>query len=210
VDLANAAGTRVKLLGELVEKTVLKGTDKGVLDAFVYVPRSGRRDGAPVVLIPSQPGPIWYSSRMVKDEYIRTIRGESSRFGASDDALKPPPDGALKVAPKPPLGDGSSSSSSSSIKEKPPKPPPLAVPDWVPVDAWEGYVEMRRLKKKPLTARAQAGIVAELARLRDAGHDPGAVLDQSTVSCWPGVFPLKNAVNAPKDWRQDPNFAGAK
>lgn len=102
-DLANAANAPIKLVRELVEKSVLKGHDKTVDRPFIYTPRTGRKDGAPVTLIPTQAGPVWYSSRMVKDEYVRTVRGESTRF--SD---------APKDAPKPPFGDGSTSSSSST------------------------------------------------------------------------------------------------
>lgn len=110
-EIAEAVKCRVAELQALCRKGVLKGDDKTLTDPFVYVPRSGRKDGEPIALIDTQPGPIWYSSRMVKDEYVRTIRGESTRFG---DGNGDAPKGTPKVAPKPPLGDGSSSSSPSS------------------------------------------------------------------------------------------------
>lgn len=56
--------------------------------AYIYVPRSGRRDGEPVTLVAEQEGPIWYLSRMVKDEYVRSVRGESSRFQTDDSVSK--------------------------------------------------------------------------------------------------------------------------
>lgn len=106
-ELAKTVGASMTHMRELVDKGVLRGSDTHLTEALVYVARSGRKSGPPVTLIPTQPGPIWYSKRLVKDEHIRTTRGESSRFGAS-------PNGA----PKPPFGDvesdGSSSSSSSS------------------------------------------------------------------------------------------------
>ena len=117
-DIASAAGASMVHMRELVEKGVLKGHDKAFDGACIYTPRSGRKDGEPVTLVPTQAGPVWFSSRMVRDEYVRTIRGEMSRFGAADSlpqsgtkaARKPAP----KASPKPPFGDGSSSSSSSS------------------------------------------------------------------------------------------------
>lgn len=121
-EIAQAIGAPLSMLKSIVGKGVLKGADKGeTCAAFVYVPRSGRRDGEPVTLIAEQEGPIWYSSRMVKDEYVRSVRGESSRFqcegdDASKAAPKPPLGDSTKASPKPPFGDGSSSSSSSSIK----------------------------------------------------------------------------------------------
>lgn len=117
-EIAQAIGCNLALLRGIAAKEVLKGSDTHLAEPFVYVPRSGRRDGEPVILLPKQPGPIWYSSRMVRDEYIRTVRGESTRFGEggehSKGSSKPPPKTAPKASPKPPLGDGSSSSSSSS------------------------------------------------------------------------------------------------
>jgi len=132
-EVAQAAGCTVATLKSLIAKGVLKGDDKKLEEAFVYVPRSARKDGEPVTLIEPQDGPLWFSSRMVKDEYVRTIRGESSRFGddeddAPKDAPKDPPKRAPKPAPKPPIGDGSSSSSSSStsLKNKTQGPPAAA------------------------------------------------------------------------------------
>lgn len=115
-EIANTVGASMAQVKELVDKGVLRGSDSEVSEAFVYIPRSGRKDGEPVTLIGPQAGPIWYSKRLVKDEYVRTIRGESTRFGEpSGETPKP----VTKGAPKPPLSDGttSSSSSSPSVKE---------------------------------------------------------------------------------------------
>jgi hypothetical protein len=110
-EIAEAVKCKTADLQALIRKGVLKGDDKAITEPFIYVPRSGRRDGDPVTLIGTQPGPFWYSSRMVKDEYIRTIRGESTRFSEGNG-------GPPKHSPKPPLGDGPSSSSSSSPSGK--------------------------------------------------------------------------------------------
>lgn len=123
-EIAQAVNCTVASLRGLVSKGILKGADSpDLVQPFVYVPRSGRKDGEPVTLVCVQPGPIWYSSRMVKDEYVRTIRGESSRFSAGDgDAPKHAPKPSSKDAPKPPLDDGSSASSSSSASLTPSVP----------------------------------------------------------------------------------------
>ncbi|WP_157119053.1 hypothetical protein [Azohydromonas lata] len=111
-ELANAAGAPIKLLKELADKGVLKGCDKGECAPLIYTPRSGRKAGPAVTLVPPTVGPIWYSSRMVKDEYVRTVRGEGSRFGeGSGGASKPSPKGGIGEG----QSDGSSSSTSSSI-----------------------------------------------------------------------------------------------
>src|SRR5262249_18536393 len=74
-----------------------------------------------------------------------------------------------------------------------PTSPPLSTPrltpvkqngasapaDWIPTEAWAGFIEMRKKIRGPLTDRAVALIVTELEKLRASGEDPGAVLDQS-------------------------------
>ena len=85
-DLANAVGSAIRYLRELVEKEVLKGCDEGICEPLVYIPRSGRKEGRAVDLIEAQPGPIWYSSRMVRDEYVRKRSGGGTRFGTKNGA----------------------------------------------------------------------------------------------------------------------------
>ena len=70
------------------------------------------------------------------------------------------------------------------------------IPDWVPVDPWNGFVEFRRSAKGGgFTPRAAKLIVGELDKLRSHGHDPGAVLDQSTRNSWKDVYELKDKAN---------------
>lgn len=67
----------------------------------------------------------------------------------------------------------------------------IALPAWIDSEAWDGYVEMRRAMKKPMTARAEALVVKTLYTLKDKGHDPNAALDQSTVHNWIDVYEPK-------------------
>lgn len=122
-EIAQALGAPMKALKELVEKGVLYGSEKGACEPLIYVPMSGRKPGPAVELLAAEQGPIWFSPRMVRDEYVRTHRGTSSRFGAgSGDNPSPPPKGgfgegngeAPKQAPSARQGDGSTSSPSSS------------------------------------------------------------------------------------------------
>ncbi len=113
-EIALAIGSQRAKVQRLVDKGVLKGSDDHLLEGFIFVPRSGRKNGAPVVLIEQQAGPIWFSSRMVRDEYVRQNAGKSTRFGASTPEPDPSPsrrDGDYQGDGE---GDGSSSSSSSS------------------------------------------------------------------------------------------------
>lgn len=82
-------------------------------------------------------------------------------------------------------------SSSSSIKTKPTPPMRVTLPSWLPQEAWEGFAEMRKRIRAPLTQRAADGIIAELSAFRDKGHDPVKILDTSTQRAWRGVFEPK-------------------
>jgi hypothetical protein len=66
-----------------------------------------------------------------------------------------------------------------------------ALPDWIPADAWAAFVDMRREIRAKLTPAAEIHTIHELDKLRQAGHDPGAVLLQSVQRSWRGVFPLR-------------------
>lgn len=124
-EIAQAVGTTVAKLKGLVSKDVFKGADGNEeCEALVYVPRSGRRNGEPVVLIEAQKGPIWYSSRMVRDEYVRQHAGASTRFKQSENTESKSPSHspshgqgeAPSHSPSQRRSDGSTSSSSSSSK----------------------------------------------------------------------------------------------
>lgn len=81
-------------------------------------------------------------------------------------------------------------------KQKQPSPAATALPDppdFVDREAWQGFVAMRAKQRHPLTPRAAELVIAELKKLRKKGHDPTAVLDQSTRNGWRDVFALRNS-----------------
>lgn len=69
------------------------------------------------------------------------------------------------------------------------------LPDWIDPAAWQGYLDMRKKIKKPMTPRAETLVINALQRFRDAGQDVGAILDQSVMNSWQGVFEVKGARN---------------
>lgn len=125
-EIAQALGCPLALLKELADKGVLKGCDNGKCEPFIYTPRSGRRDGTPVTLIVATPGPIWFSSRMVRDEHVRKNAGAATRFRTDGDTT-PTAGSAPRRSPRRRQGedqsDGSSSPSSSSSPSETQIPP---------------------------------------------------------------------------------------
>jgi len=78
-----------------------------------------------------------------------------------------------------------------------PKPPPktkpkFQLPGWVLADLWADFVEMRRLKKKPLTDGAKARRLTELKTLVDAGHDQATILKNTIDHSWDKFYAPKS------------------
>lgn len=67
----------------------------------------------------------------------------------------------------------------------------FALPEWVPSDSWRDYEEMRQRIRKPMTDAARQLAVTKLEELRVDGHSTKAVLDQSVLHSWQGLFELK-------------------
>ena len=92
--------------------------------------------------------------------------------------------------------------------EKPPKKPkakPFELPEWVDREAWNAFEEMRKKIKAPLTDYARHMAVKDLEKLLGNGQDPKDILDQSTVKCWRGLFPVKPQDVVEIDRPQAPN-----
>ena len=69
----------------------------------------------------------------------------------------------------------------------------IALPGWLPAEPWEAWLEVRKKLRAPNTDRALRLAIADLEKLRSAGQDPAAVLDQATKRGWRGIFPLAAA-----------------
>ena len=78
----------------------------------------------------------------------------------------------------------------------------LILPEWLPESAWSDFIDFRKsFPKKPFTFRAQQLAITELTKLRDQGHDPVEVINQSIFKGWPGLFPVKQSQG------QNPEFS---
>lgn len=97
----------------------------------------------------------------------------------------------------------------SEEKQKGARAPRFEIPDWVPIDPWRAFEEMRQKNRKPMTDRARELTVRDLEKLRGEGNDPGAVLLQSVKNSWRGVFPLKDkgSQGPPETSKPDPALA---
>ncbi|MFC4518592.1 hypothetical protein [Cupriavidus pinatubonensis] len=90
-------------------------------------------------------------------------------------------------------------------------PSVVTLPDFVPADAWSGFVEMRKKIKKPMTDRAVELMFAKLGRFNAAGHNVRDCLERSTLNNWQDVFePKPDQAARVNGVSQSNRFAGAK
>lgn len=71
------------------------------------------------------------------------------------------------------------------------------LPDWVPGEDWTAFVQMRNRMKKPMTDKARQLAIRKLGQMRDTGHDPSSVLQQSILNCWQDLFPPREPAKPP-------------
>jgi DNA-binding MarR family transcriptional regulator len=72
-----------------------------------------------------------------------------------------------------------------------PTPLPFELPAWIPREAWEAFVQMRKKISYPLTEYATKLAVRDLDKLRKQGESVEEVLNQSILNCWRGLFSVK-------------------
>jgi len=125
VDLVRAAGVSMKNAKELIEKGVLKGSDKNA-DPYIYTPRHAGKSGEAVTLVAADSGPCWYCSRFVRDEWVRLRRGQATQFSSESQPHSRQPKPTPKVGNGERQGDGPTSTSTSTISpdgdDAPPSP----------------------------------------------------------------------------------------
>jgi hypothetical protein len=79
------------------------------------------------------------------------------------------------------------------------------IPDWIPAASWNGWLEVRERKRDWPTPRAIELAIKNLIVWRTRGHDPGSILDKSTLNNWTGIFKPKENRDANRN-RQTSGF----
>tara|TARA_Y100000310_G_scaffold166912_1_gene166612 strand:- start:4339 stop:5145 length:807 start_codon:yes stop_codon:yes gene_type:complete len=66
----------------------------------------------------------------------------------------------------------------------------VILPSWVKQETWDAFMEMRKKQKAIPTPLAITLLLGKLEKLKESGNDPNAVLEQSIMNNWKGVFTL--------------------
>jgi uncharacterized protein YdaU (DUF1376 family) len=72
---------------------------------------------------------------------------------------------------------------------------PVVLPNWIPLETWQAFLEMRKKIKKPATEKAVVLLIAKLDKFRKSGQDVQAILEKSIVNDWQDIYELKELSN---------------
>ena len=75
----------------------------------------------------------------------------------------------------------------------------IIVPDFIPLDLWQEFKKMRTKIKATMTEEAERLAFKKLEKMKSAGEDPKAVIEQSIMNSWKGLFPVKNELRNEDD-----------
>jgi uncharacterized protein YdaU (DUF1376 family) len=68
----------------------------------------------------------------------------------------------------------------------------IEIPEWLDIDAWKQFIEMRNKIKKPMTDTAKRMAISDLQKLKDQGQNIKRVLEQSVYKCWQSLYPVRS------------------
>lgn len=78
------------------------------------------------------------------------------------------------------------------------------LPDWLPLETWNDFLEMRKSIKHPATPKAQELIISDLIKFKTEGYDPVSILNKSIKNSWRDVFEPKDGGKANGKRKDDP------
>ena len=85
----------------------------------------------------------------------------------------------------------------------------MSSPEW-PEDAWQGFIEMRKAIKAPMTPYAEKLARSKLEKAGEQGHDIRLVLEKSIFCNWKGLFPDEATKLAPTPTWKERGFSNVE
>lgn len=102
---------------------------------------------------------------------------KQDRTGIEQDRTKPEQTGSETIPYK----------EKKKIKKSYTPPEGLELPDWIPLDAWIAWMEVRDKKKAVQTASVLAIAIKKLAVLKEKGFDVEQCLERAALQNWTGI-----------------------
>lgn len=115
-------------------------------------------------------------------DFNQQVRAKRSKFPCAADAKQA---SSACVAHAPVVGVGGVVEDEREAKAV------AALPDWLHAELWQQFKDARRALKAKMTPHAEQLLISKLTKLRDAGQDAQAVIEQSIERGWKGLFPVE-------------------
>lgn len=184
-----------KLLAELFDAGVPSRLDDGTIYSRRMVKDERVRN------IRASAGRLGGNPNLVKQKDNQEHKQQPVKLVKQDAKPEPTPSSSSSTSespigdsspPTPPQAGGGDGGGKPAAAKPGRETVPRAVklPQWLPADDWQAFVDHRRRLRAAMTDVAQTRAIAELDRLRADGHEPVAVINQSIINGWKGLFPL--------------------
>ena len=73
----------------------------------------------------------------------------------------------------------------------------IILPEWLPVDSWKSFIEMRKKTKKPMTERAKELAIKKLEEFYNQRYDVQIIIDAAVMNNWQGFYIPKDKDGQP-------------
>lgn len=147
---------------------------------------------AGLIDVEQQPGKSASYSLKLSTTPVRESARSESHPGQSDRGPRSESPGrAVRESGDPGQSDRLTVKNRNRTGKEPKNEAVIDLPDWMPRQTWDDFVEQRRKMKAPMTDIAQRRAVKKLAAMHAEGQDIEAVIEQSIVNGWKGLFPVK-------------------
>ena len=71
----------------------------------------------------------------------------------------------------------------------------IVLPDWIPKETWDIFLEVRKAKKCPNTARALNMLINKMSKFRDRGIDIKEEMERSILNGWKDIYEPRKGNN---------------
>lgn len=122
---------------------------------------------------------------LTKEKEGQTVQQRVTATTAKGDSDDNPPHPLIGITIKEPSKEPSSAKG-QDFALTPPNESDL--PQWIPLEAWNGWLEIRKKKKSPVEGRSKTIALNKLEKWYRQNYDLEVILDAATLGNWQGLY----------------------
>lgn len=178
-----------KLIAELVDVDLVRPYQHNGGE-YAFIPRFRQRLQRNTLRHPQPPSALLHGDDDAIDKFnkINNVT-ENPTVGQRRITVGQPPEVEVEVEVE---GFGSRGNVSNQTKNKPKAKTlaqaPFVLPEWIPQEHWDAWVEARTKKRNAPTDYAKRLAVSKLKNFKERGHSPAQILMTAAFSGWTGLF----------------------